>query len=239
MRIRTLKELNNAQTERFRLNYYDNKLHFTNHETRSGFVLSPLDFTTTEILAIVNTLGFGAELVEEPKLTSREWHFLNYVQTGWIAMDSSEMPWYYTDRPVKRANAWASATGESTKLPGNMFEFMEWEDSEPWSVEDLLKLRAKPASEKQLDFCRRIAQKLNVDALAASATSDDASAYIKEHLDDFNRSSGSGRSRSSSYSSGGDSGSMAQHFAGSQWSEEDMGYAKFGDYDLFPGRSIR
>ena len=85
---------------------------------------------------------FKEEYVERPKLTQREHKLCEVIETGWIARDISNALFCYKEMPSKGENSWY-AESRITKLnhilPGG-FAFIKWNDEEPWSVSDLLKL---------------------------------------------------------------------------------------------------
>lgn len=85
------------------------------------------------------------EHVEQPKLTKEEYGFLLFLATGYyIARDADETLVVYSEKPKKDGfRVWESdypTIDESICIAGNAFSFITWEDEEPWSVEDLLKL---------------------------------------------------------------------------------------------------
>lgn len=80
-----------------------------------------------------------------PKLTKRERAFCELVGDGWIARDECGTIIWYDNKPCKRDIEWF-AYGEYFNLDifnEIPFMFIEWEDDEPWAVEDLLKLEVK------------------------------------------------------------------------------------------------
>ena len=86
-----------------------------------------------------------AEYIKKPKLTQREWHLCKALETGWIARDESGAVFHYNSKPEKVDSIWdLTDKGILTKINEPIFKvefkFIKWEDEEPWSVEDLLKL---------------------------------------------------------------------------------------------------
>lgn len=83
------------------------------------------------------------EYKERPKLTEREHAFCVAANSGYIARDKDEEIFYFIREPVKRESlrAWDNG-GEFVKLDvfNLEFSFISWEDAEPWSIEELLKL---------------------------------------------------------------------------------------------------
>ena len=86
-----------------------------------------------------------AEYVEQPKLTQRERKLCEVIETGWIAREKNGMLFLYDEEPGKGAITWsreASASRLDKILLGG-FAFIRWQDDEPWTVEDLLKLEVE------------------------------------------------------------------------------------------------
>lgn len=90
-----------------------------------------------------------SEYVEKPTITSREKNFLDALLSNckYIARDSNNELYIYNKKPERRDCDWCSDDGILfhilTRFFGNMFDFIKWEDEEPWSVEDLKKLEVK------------------------------------------------------------------------------------------------
>ena len=86
-----------------------------------------------------------SEYVEKPKLTKKERKFCELVETGWIARDADRRIWIFLNKPPKSDFGW-SEIGHSMYYifkDVDPFSFIKWEDEEPWSVEDLLKLEVE------------------------------------------------------------------------------------------------
>ena len=90
-----------------------------------------------------------SEYVEKkPTITSREKNFLDALLSNccYIARDKDNSLYVYYDKPIRGNKLWISdyACNELLKdMYGSMFDFIKWEDEEPWSVEDLKKLEVK------------------------------------------------------------------------------------------------
>lgn len=96
-----------------------------------------------------------AEHIEKPKLTQKERAFCELVETGWIARDASGYLFHCNLKPVKQDknslcytspdDSWEISLtyNENPKIKGVVFDFINWEDEEPWSVEELLKLEVE------------------------------------------------------------------------------------------------
>jgi hypothetical protein len=88
----------------------------------------------------------NAEHIEKPKLTKKERMFCELYGIGWIAMDADGTIWWHNNKPSNNGCAWISS-GRSyaniSTLPDINFSFITWDDEEPWSVEDLLKLEVE------------------------------------------------------------------------------------------------
>ncbi len=96
-----------------------------------------------------------AEHKEQPKLTKKERQFCELLETGWIARDKNGVIHVRDYKPVKMNTYWTSRESiHSWNLIGNCFvinkelfntpfSFITWDDAEPWSIEDLLKLEVE------------------------------------------------------------------------------------------------
>ena len=113
------------------LDYYnENLLHISN-----GGLLDVMkvykDYTLTELLW---------ERKETPKLTEDEKAILKNLpkEYKWIARDESGWIFLYKNEPLKISISWSGSM--YTTLPfEHLFQFIKWEDDEPYSIEDLLK----------------------------------------------------------------------------------------------------
>lgn len=94
---------------------------------------------------IANRIKWLYEEYQEPapKLTKAERGFCEIVKTGYIARDESGLIELYLSVPEKGSSSWLSYNNEDATemaLDRNSFPFIQWDDGEPWSIEDLLKL---------------------------------------------------------------------------------------------------
>ena len=82
-----------------------------------------------------------SEHEEEPKLTKRERKLCEALETGWIAANKSGKVYWYNRLPIKGDNAYVNC-GKSMYISGAgfFFAFINFEDEEPWMVENLLQL---------------------------------------------------------------------------------------------------
>ena len=88
------------------------------------------DYTCQEVLW---------ERKEKPQLTGAEKEILRNLpkEYKWIARDKNGSIFLYIDKPVKR-NFWFDDFG-TIRLPfDHLFQFIKWEDEEPYSIEELL-----------------------------------------------------------------------------------------------------
>ena len=94
---------------------------------------------------------FYEEYKERPKLNKYERALCEALQKGWIARDKADDFWYlYDNKPKKYEYVWKSIGRTITQQirmvsasPEIKFDFIKWEDEEPWSIEDLLKLEVE------------------------------------------------------------------------------------------------
>ena len=89
------------------------------------------------------------EYVEKPKLTKQERKFCELFEDEdlWFARQRNmTMPTIFMHKPYKTTTCWHGDTIQSCELRkycNARLDFIKWEDEEPWSVEDLLKLEVE------------------------------------------------------------------------------------------------
>ena len=117
------------------LDYYnENLLHIS-----SGSLLDVMkvykDYTCKELLW---------ERKETPKLTEDEKAILRNVPKHyeWIARDIDGHLYIYASKPKKGLTIWVD-TGLPMVSFDHLFQFIQWEDEEPYSIEKLLKREEK------------------------------------------------------------------------------------------------
>jgi hypothetical protein len=83
--------------------------------------------------------------IEQPKLTKKERQFCELVETGCIARCKNGDLYIFSARPTKLTNCWFSnyKAYSNITLFNVPFSFITWDDAEPWSIEDLLKLEVE------------------------------------------------------------------------------------------------
>lgn len=98
-----------------------------------------------------------SEYVEKPKITLREEKFLSLLISKWkyLGRGKDKTLYVFDSLPIKETDGWSQrnyiikngTTCDcyyiSKKLFGDMFDFIKWEDEEPWLIEDLKKLEVK------------------------------------------------------------------------------------------------
>ena len=85
-----------------------------------------------------------SEYKPEPVLTAREKHFVEFMQEGWIARDENNAIFWHGAEPKKHDHSWGNDCLKYARVDSyvrEIFPFITWEDEEPWSVEDLRKLK--------------------------------------------------------------------------------------------------
>ena len=90
------------------------------------------DYTLTELLW---------ERKEKPKLTEDEKAILKVLLNEnykWIARDKNDWLYVYASKPKKGITIWEN-TGSPMMPFVHLFNFIKWEDDEPYSIEELLK----------------------------------------------------------------------------------------------------
>ena len=95
------------------------------------------DFTFKEVLW---------ERKEKPKLSDDEKAILRNIDKSykWIARDNDSMLFVFTRKPIKNDYYWKCKDEDEDDeccvyLFDHLFQFIKWEDEEPYFIEDLLK----------------------------------------------------------------------------------------------------
>ena len=89
-----------------------------------------------------------AEHKEQPTITSNEKKFLEILDFEYITRDKTGALCGHEKKPVKDKCIWLENGKVWSFIYNNdfknvKFDFVQWEDDEPWAVEDLLKLEVK------------------------------------------------------------------------------------------------
>ena len=88
-----------------------------------------------------------AEYFEKPMLNKYERALCQALYTGWIAKDKDGGVYGYKEKPVKSKDRWEGKwIGFFQLMMYNSeikFDIIKWEDKEPWSIEELLKLEVR------------------------------------------------------------------------------------------------
>lgn len=86
-----------------------------------------------------------SEYVERPTITSREKNFLDLLLPNYkyIAREKNGFLLVYTEKPIKILETWGLANCALMNMFDIKFDFIKWEDKEPWRIEDLKKLEVK------------------------------------------------------------------------------------------------
>lgn len=115
------------------IDYYDENLTRSSRQESYDIMKVYKDYTLTELLW---------ERKETPKLTEDEKVILRNVNKTfkWITRDADDTLSFHCVKPHKEAYFWSSlgANYVSDLFP-NLFQFIKWEDDEPYSIEELLK----------------------------------------------------------------------------------------------------
>lgn len=90
-----------------------------------------------------------AEHKEEPMLTQRDYHLVQFLPDGWVSRDKVGMLNWYANKPIQNDVFWVAVNDISMKhgliigFGNSILPFIHWDDAEPWSVEDLRKLKVR------------------------------------------------------------------------------------------------
>lgn len=110
---------------------YNENLMSADNYTKLDIMKVYKDYTCKELLW---------ERKEKPQLTEDEKVILKNVpkEYKWIARDSSGMVYMFIEKPEKGQAIWYGF-GQPMIPFAHLFQFVKWEDEEPYSIEDLLK----------------------------------------------------------------------------------------------------
>ena len=114
------------------IDYYDENLTRSSRQESYDIMKVYKDYTCKELLW---------ERKPKPELTEDEKIILRNVpkQYEWIARDAGDSLCVYTKRPIKQMSVWSTDGWMSPmSLFHNLFQFIKWEDKEPYSIEKLL-----------------------------------------------------------------------------------------------------
>lgn len=80
------------------------------------------------------------ERKEKPKLTEDEKTILRNIDKKykWIARDEIELLCIFIDKPKKESSYWFTGNYQSLVAFNHLFQFITWEDEEPYLISDLL-----------------------------------------------------------------------------------------------------
>ena len=86
-----------------------------------------------------------SEYVEKPTITSKEKKFLDLLLPNYkyIAREKNGFLLVYTEKPIKILETWGLANCALMNMFDIKFDFIKWEDEDPWSIEDLKKLEVR------------------------------------------------------------------------------------------------
>lgn len=115
--------------------YYFDSLRLDNNCNNSLIAIMKVykDYTLKELLW---------ERKEKPKLTDDEKAILRniYKEYKWIARDESEKLYIFINKPYKIERLWYAVDSiYDLHIFRHLFQFVKWEDEEPYLIEDLLK----------------------------------------------------------------------------------------------------
>ena len=85
-------------------------------------------------------LWLHEEHKETPKLTAREYNILKVIGEGYLTKDQDGKIFVNVSKPEKYSAAWISSKKRMTAMfwPKELFNFIKWEDDEPYSIEEML-----------------------------------------------------------------------------------------------------
>ena len=112
------------------IDYYDENLTRSSRQESYDIMKVYKDYTLTELLW---------ERKEKPQLNEDEKVILRSLpkEYKWITRDLSGMVYIFIERPEKGQAIWYGC-GQPMIPFYHLFQFIEWEDEEPYSIEELL-----------------------------------------------------------------------------------------------------
>ena len=118
------------------IDYYDENLTRSSRQESYDIMKVYKDYTCKELLW---------ERKEKPKLNEDEKAILKVLlneKYKWIARDKNDWLYVYASKPKKGITIWEN-TGSPMMPFVHLFNFIKWEDEEPYSIEELLKGKEK------------------------------------------------------------------------------------------------
>lgn len=97
----------------------------------------------TQICNLKRFEWFYSEHEEKPKLTKRERKLCEALETGWIAANKDGAVYWHGNFPVKAITVYNGSPSMYLSGAGFKFDFIDFEDEEPWMVENLLQLEVE------------------------------------------------------------------------------------------------
>ena len=97
----------------------------------------------THICNIKRFEWFYSEHEDKPKLTKRERKLCEALETGWIAANKDGAVYWHGKFPVKAITVYNGSPSMYLSGAGFKFDFINFEDEEPWMVENLLLLEVE------------------------------------------------------------------------------------------------
>ena len=113
------------------IDYYDENLTRSSRQESYDIMKVYKDYTCKELLW---------ERKEKPKLNEDEKAILKVLlneKYKWIARDKNDWLYVYASKPKKGITIWEN-TGSPMMPFVHLFNFIQWEDEEPYSIEELL-----------------------------------------------------------------------------------------------------
>lgn len=114
------------------IDYYDENLTRSSRQESYDIMKVYKDYTCKELIW---------ERKEKPQLNEDEKAILKVLlneKYKWIARDKNDWLYVYASKPKKGITIWEN-TGSPMMPFVHLFNFIKWEDDEPYSIEELLK----------------------------------------------------------------------------------------------------
>jgi len=141
MKISKWEELDDLKNDKYQVRKYCGFIAVRTITESIDVVDIYCDITPKDkILAILKLFGFDIEFEEQPKLSKREYHFVNYLpEDWWMARDADKAIYIYNAEPKNGSNGIGTPVfWQEMLLDGRLFPFIT--PDRAWSVKELREL---------------------------------------------------------------------------------------------------
>ena len=143
MKIGKREELDGVYNSNYEISICESKIFLINSESRSATCTWNSDYCElTEVIKMLNAIGFDIELDKKPKLTKREYDFLkNFKDTFFYRDGDGDLA--CSNKIPSTIDGFNMSDSTSIFLDNTLLEFIGSGREHVWSVEDLLELEVQ------------------------------------------------------------------------------------------------